>query len=114
VRIIDFKAELTGTISPSPPGLTETETKSFTLPIPLVYFAAKVVPIDRLSIEAEARGIYVSDNHILSLIGRVKVKVFGPMFGTVGYRYEGIKMDVKDIVADINFSGPFLEAGIQF
>lgn len=108
VRIYDYELKIRQDSS----GLSETETG--TLPIPMIFLAAQFRPIERLSFEVEGRGISYSGNDIYSLIGRVKVKIAGPLFAAGGYRYEKVKLDEKDVYADIEFSGPFLEAGFAF
>jgi outer membrane protein len=108
VRIYDYSLEIHQASS----GLNETEDGTF--PVPMVYLAARFQPIERLSLEAEARGITYSGNDIYSLIGRVKVRIVGPLFAAGGYRYEKTKLDEEDVQADIEFSGPFLEAGFAF
>ncbi len=95
------------------------ESKSFTLTVPMVYVGAQFTPMDRLSIEGEIRGIAYSANHFYDIIGRVKYKVIKvPLlidtFVAVGYRYENIKIDAKDVMLDMSFSGPFAEIGIEF
>jgi outer membrane protein len=106
VRFIDLKAEVKqGAIN---------ESKSFTLPVPMVYVGAQFKPVEKLSIEAEIRGIAYGSNHFYDLIGRAKYKVFGPAFISAGYRYEDIKIDTKDVKANIRFSGPFAEVGVEF
>ena len=80
----------------------------------MIFLAARFRPIERLSFEAEGRGISYSGNDVYSLIGRVKVRIVGPLFAAGGYRYEKAKLDEKDVLADVEFSGPFLEAGFSF
>lgn len=106
LRIIDLKAEITQA--------STYESKSFTLPMPMVYLGAQVKLIDKLSLEAEIRGIAYSSNHYYDLIGRAKYKVFGPAFLGAGYRYEDIKIDHKDVKANVRFEGPFAEVGVEF
>lgn len=106
VRFIDMKAEVKqGAIQ---------ESKSLTIPLPMVYVGAQFKPIDKLSLEAEVRGIAIGSNHFYDLIGRVKYKVAGPAFIAAGYRYEDIKIDKSDIKANLTFSGPFAEVGVEF
>lgn len=106
LRITDLKAEITQA--------STYESKSFTLPLPMVYLSAQVKLIDKLSLEAEIRGIAYSSNHYYDLIGRAKYKVFGPAFLGAGYRYEDIKIDYKDVKANVRFGGPFAEVGVEF
>ena len=113
LRVINVDAKIDQTTT----GLHES--KSFTLPVPMVYVGAQFTPFDRLSIEGEIRGIVYSANHFYDMIGRVKFKVIKiPLlidtFVAAGYRYESIKIDTKDVKADMSFSGPFAEIGIEF
>jgi outer membrane protein len=108
VRIVDFEAE----IRQDATGFSESE--SSTLPVPMVFIATQVRPIERLTIEAEGRGISYSGNHLYSLIGRLKVKAVGPLFVAGGLRYDALKIDEKDVEVDTAFIGPFMEVGLQF
>lgn len=108
IRIYDFEAQ----IRQDTTGLEESE--DFTLPVPMVYLALQIKPVDKLAIEAEARGISYSGNQLYSLIGRVKYNFFGPVFAAAGYRYDKLKIDEEDVEVDIDFSGPFIEAGFKF
>jgi len=106
VRFIDMKAEVKqGAVQ---------ESKSLTIPLPMVYVGAQFKPIDKLSLEAELRGIALGSNHFYDLIGRVKYKVVSPVFISVGYRHEDIKIDKNDVKANLTFSGPFAEVGVEF
>jgi len=80
----------------------------------MVFLAEQLKPIDVFAVEAEVRGKSYDENQIYSLIGRLKVKVFGPLFAAGGYRYDKIKFDSEDVEADITLSGPFVEAGFAF
>ena len=107
-RIIDFKVE----IEQPETGLEESE--EYTVPIPMAYLAAQIIPFERIALEAEARGLTYSSNHIYSLIGRLKLKLFGPLFIAGGYRYDKIEIDEEDVEVDVCLSGPFVETGFQF
>lgn len=50
----------------------------------------------------------------LKKIDRSYVHIAGPLFAAAGYRYEKVKIDEEDVLADIEISGPFLEAGFSF
>lgn len=104
-KFIDFEATVTGSTSAS---------KKLSLPVPMVYAGVQVKPIKTFSIEAEGRGISYGANHFYDVIGRLKVKPVGPLFVSGGYRYESIKIDQSSVKADIKFTGPFVEAGVQF
>jgi len=107
-RILDLEVEVRQ-------DATNTHVKeSVTVGIPMVYAAFCFQPVERFAIEGEGRGISYSGNHVYSLIGRVKVKVFGPVFAAASYRYEKIEVDEDDVDLDIEFSGPMLELGLKF
>ncbi len=108
VRIYDFE----GKIDQPTTGLAESE--SFTSPVPMIYLGAQLRPLEKLAIEAEARGIVFGDDKGYSLIGRLKWKVFGPLFLAGGYRLEKIDVEEDDFKLDIDFSGVFAEAGVVF
>ena len=108
VRIIDLKAEI------NQPSTGVSESKSLTLPVPMLYLGAQLKLIKRLSLEAEARGIAYSSNHYYDLIGRLKVQAIGPVFLAGGYRYEAVKIEQSDVKSKITIGGPFLELGFVF
>jgi hypothetical protein len=80
----------------------------------MAYVGAQLKPVKNFAIEAEIRGIALSGNHFYDLIGRAKYSVFGPAFIAAGYRHEEVKIDSKDVKANLKFSGPFIEAGVEF
>ena len=90
-----------------------TKKTSDTIYLPLLFFAVQFRPFEWLSFEVEGRGISYDENEILSLIGRVEVKIVGPVFLAGGYRYEKSKLDEDDIQPDMEFSGPFIELGLS-
>lgn len=114
-RILDFSAEVTGQVTSGP---TATDSTSVTIPVPMIYVGAQINPIKLVSLEFEGRGIAYNNNSYYDFIGRVKVKPLGiPLlkpFIAVGWRQESIKIDVDDIKADLKFSGPFAEVGVEF
>ena len=109
IRIFEFEVEVR---QDSPIFLEESE--DFTLPVPMLYLAMQIKPVDKLAIEAEVRAISYSGNKLYSLLGRVKYNIFGPVFATAGYRYDKLKIDEEDVEVDIDFSGPFIEVGFKF
>ena len=108
VRIYDYDLR----VRQASTGFSESEAG--TLPIPMVFLAVQLRPFERLSLEAEGRGISYSGNDVYSLIGRIKFDIAGPVFIAGGYRYEKAEIDEEDILADIEISGPFFEAGFSF
>ncbi|GAB6887233.1 TIGR04219 family outer membrane beta-barrel protein [Desulfothermus okinawensis JCM 13304] len=107
-KIIDFYGKV------KQPDLSLSESKSTTIPIPMVYLGVQVKPIKWISLEGEARGIAYSGSGYYDFIGRVKIHPFGPLFLSGGYRYEKVEIDYTDVDSDIEFSGPFLEVGVSF
>lgn len=111
-RIIDFKARITGRNTAT--GLLVTESKAVVIPLPMLYVGFQVKPVKWIAAEGEARGITYGGNHYYDLIGRVKLKPFGPVFAAAGYRYEKVDIDRDDVKAKASFGGPFGEIGIEF
>lgn len=109
-RIVDLEAR----VRQNSGGTIIDERKSATVPLPLVYVGVQLTPLDWLAIEAEGRGISISGDHVYSLIGRIRLNVFGPVFVAGGYRYDKIDVDEDDV--DVNFAiqGPFAEVGLKF
>ncbi len=74
----------------------------------------KNLPSKYFALEFEGRGIGWSSNYYVSLIGRLKVKPYGPFFVAGGYRYDKVKIDHQDLDIDTEFQGPFAEVGLEF
>ncbi|MFQ5899489.1 MAG: TIGR04219 family outer membrane beta-barrel protein [Candidatus Methylomirabilia bacterium] len=108
VKVIDLEA----VVSQSLAGVSASQ--SATVPVPMLYAGLQLAPVERFGIEAEGRGIAFSSNHYVDLIGRVKVKLIGPLFGAAGYRYQDIEFDVQDVLGSFQFQGPFVEVGVRF
>ena len=106
VRIYDFSGEIEqGVLS---------ESESFTAPVPMVYLGLQLRPLEKLAIEAEARGVIFGDDKGYSLIARLKWKFLKPFFIAGGYRVDKIDVEEDDFTLDIDFSGLFAEAGVIF
>ena len=108
VRLMDVKAEI------EQKDLDLKDSVSYFLPLPMLYTGVQIKPIKYFALEFEGRGIGWSSNYYVSLIGRLKVKPYGPLFVAGGYRYDNIKMDYDDLDIDAKFQGPFAEAGLEF
>jgi outer membrane protein len=112
VRIIDLEATVSGEED-----LTSTiveENVSATVPLPMLFVALQIEPTDSIAIALEGRAISIGDNKLYSLIGRFRYKFAGPVFAAVGYRFDTLEIDEEDVVADVDFSGPFAELGLIF
>jgi len=107
-RLMDFKAE----INQQDTGLKASQ--SYFLPIPMIYGAMQIEPVNWIALDLEGRAVAYDSNHYLSLIGRLKVMPFGPLFVAGGYRYDNFKIDYKDVDVDANFRGPIAEIGFDF
>jgi outer membrane protein len=108
VRLLDFEAS----IDQKDTGIKESE--SYFLPIPMIYTGIQIEPFKYTALEFEGRGIGWSSNYYLSLIGRLKIKPFGPFFVAGGYRYDNVNIDYQDVDVDAKFQGPFAEVGFEF
>jgi outer membrane protein len=110
VRILDLDAKIAGLSG----AIGAQESQSITVPVPMLYLGVQIMPTDSFMIEAEGRGIAVGDNRLYGLIGRLRYQFAGPVFVAGGYRYDKIDVDEDGVVADIDFSGPFIELGLTF
>jgi len=108
LRIVDMTVQL------DQPDYGLSVRESATVPLPMIYAGVQLQPIERFAIEAEAFGTSISGNTLYTLIGRLRVKVFGPLFAAAGYRYDDVDVDESDIKADFTMQGPFLEVGVKF
>ena len=108
VRLMDVKAEI------EQKDLDIKESVSYFLPLPMLYTGVQIKPLKYIALEFEGRGIGWSSNYYVSLIGRLKVKPYGPLFVAGGYRYDNVKIDYSDLDLDVKFQGPFAEAGLEF
>ncbi|MCX7739081.1 MAG: TIGR04219 family outer membrane beta-barrel protein [Hydrogenothermaceae bacterium] len=114
VRIMDFKGSITG----SSGSQIKTESKSATIPIPMLYGALGVNPfVIPVSFRGEIRGVSVSKvtYYDWTLEGRVKPLKLIPLYLSAGYRYEKLKIDdISDIYTDLTVKGPFFMVGASF
>lgn len=110
-RILMLSAEVEGKAA----GQTQSEsTGTMTVPVPMIYLATQVTPIDLLGIAVEGRLLPLGDNHYYSVIGRLKIKPMGSVLIGAGYRYDDLVVESDDTSIDMNFKGPFVEAGVEF
>ncbi|MCX7761190.1 MAG: hypothetical protein N2Z81_08390 [Hydrogenothermaceae bacterium] len=116
VRVINFKGSITGTEKNT--GLTETASKSATVPIPLLYAGLGVnipqspIPI---SLVGELRGISYSKAKYYDYSVELKVTPVKPLYISAGYRYEKLKIDtISDLYTNITVKGAFFTVGAKF
>ncbi len=108
IRMLDLTAKVEETLS------GHIEEQSITTALPMLYAGLQIRPTDKFGFEFEGRGVSYSGNEYYDAIARVKLKPVGPVFFALGYRYESIKVDEDDIIVDMVFEGPFMEAGFEF
>lgn len=112
VRIIDLEASLAGEEAMTSANVEESVSE--TIPLPMLYVAFQIEPIDELAIAVEGRGLSIGDNKLYSIIGRLRYQFAGPVFAAAGYRFDTLEIDEEDILVEIDFSGPFAEIGLIF
>jgi outer membrane protein len=107
VRYVDGQVELRST--------TQTETKDFKAPIPMLGAAAGVGFIkNMIRVDARASGIAYSGNHLYDVDAYAS---FAPLpFVRIqgGYRHIDLKIDEDDTLASFKLSGPYLGAQLSF
>jgi len=108
IRLLDFRAEI------EQKDIGEKESVSYFLPVPMIYGGMQIEPLKWLALDLEGRAIAYNNNHYASLIARLKLMPFGPLFVAGGYRYDNVKIDYKDVDVDAEFKGPFAEIGFNF
>lgn len=111
-RMVDLKATMSQ--SSPVPGIAFQESESAFLVVPMLYAGVQLEPVKWFSAEAEFRGIVYSGNYYYDVIGRGKIKPFGPLFIAGGYRYEHVKIDDDDLNVRAELMGPFGEVGVEF
>ena len=89
-------------------------SKSFIVPIPMLFGALQFHPLHSLALEAEGRGIALGPNKAFSLVGRIRWNVLDHVFAAGGYRYDKFDIDYQGVLIDADISGPFFEAGLSF
>ena len=112
VRILDFEGRVTGKETST--GQVVTESKSMTVPIPMLY-ASLGINLPFVKVIGEARGVTYQGNSYYDLTGEVRVSPLPFFFVGAGYRYERLKLDdVSDVTADIEINSVFANAGVSF
>ncbi len=118
VRIVDFKADVSGQVMG---GSYQTVSKSYTVPIPMVYAALDVRPTSAIEGDFHVKGVGYGSNLYYDVVGEAKLyPVFiknglgNHLFVGAGYRYEELKIDASSIKTDFKVDGPFGEIGVVF
>ncbi len=107
-RYINFKSEIKQPLT----GLSES--KSQAIGVPMGYLGLHISPIDFLKLETELRGVGYGGNRYVDFAARLKFIFLKLGFVAGGYKYQNIVIDQNDIKSDLRFSGPMVEAGVEF
>jgi len=116
VRTIMFDGKLNGTAT----GQKVSESKSITLPIPMGHLAAEIKPINQVSLLGEFNYISYNKDTYYDYTAGLRLNSHGlistPLkpFIEVGYRYEKLKLDEKDVKTDLKIKGGYALVGVRF
>jgi len=119
VRVIDFSESFTGTDQLT--GNTVTESKSLTVPVPMVHLGVSISPVKQVSLVGSVNYVsYGSNNYYdyntgirFSPNGLFKNLIAMP-FVQAGYRYEKLKINKDSVFADVKVDGPYAMVGLEF
>ncbi|MCX8075933.1 MAG: TIGR04219 family outer membrane beta-barrel protein [Aquificaceae bacterium] len=111
MRLVQFDGKITNRNNP-----TVSESKSFSVPIPMVYASLGISPPGiPLEVRAEARAMPVKKLRYYDFSGEVRIKPLVPFYISLGYRQETFNLeDIKDVYTDFTIKGPFLMIGARF
>lgn len=114
VRLLGFKGKLTGIDVLT--GQEVTESKSFNVPIPMLYAGLGYrIPGAPLKIRGEFRTLPVSRVKYYDLLGELRINPVKYAYLSLGYRYEKLKIDkIGDVYSDVRIKGPFIMVGVEF
>ncbi len=115
LRTAELDVSVTGTVADAGGGeLRVREAEDYTLPIPMLYGAVQLTPVDNISLEFEGRGVTLSSDHLFSLLGKIKFRLTESLFVAAGYRYDDIRLDEDNLDIDSSVGGVFCETGFEF
>jgi hypothetical protein len=120
VRTIMFDGKLNGTAKVGAGSQKVSESKSITLPIPMGHLAAEIKPINQVSLLGEFNYISYNKNTYYDYTAGLRLNSHGlistPLkpFIEVGYRYEKLKLDEKDVKSDLKIKGGYALVGVRF
>ncbi|WP_457679073.1 TIGR04219 family outer membrane beta-barrel protein [Thermovibrio sp.] len=96
-------------------GTWKEDSKSATIPAPMLHLEGEVRPIELAGISFEGNWIGYAGNQFYDWLAEFKVYPMKHLFLGVGYRYQRLKVDdVSDFSCDIKVKGAFGELGFQF
>lgn len=119
IRTVFFDGKLNGTDKTT--GQKVSESKSITLPVPMLHLATEIKPIPYFSAVGSVNYIsYNKDTYYdytagarLYAANLIPTGVLKP-FIEAGYRYEKLKIDEKDVKTDIKIKGGYALVGLAF
>lgn len=115
LRTAELDVSVTGVVAIAEGGVRQQrESEDYTLPLPMLYGAIQITPVERVSVEFEGRGVSLSSDHLISLLGKIKLRTRGALFFAVGYRYDDIRLDEDELNVDCTVRGLFCETGLEF
>lgn len=95
--------------------LNREESKSATIPVPMLHLSGSLKPIDLFSLEFSGNWIGYSGSQFYETVTELKVFPVNRLFIGAGYRYQRLKIDdISDISSDLKVKGFFAEAGFLF
>ncbi len=109
-RFLNFMGELQGTVS----GLSDSEDKSLSIVIPMVYAGIHISPIKKVTVSTELKWLDVGGNSMVDYEVELRIKPISFLSISAGYFSEKIKIDSDDLKTDIKISGPYGMIGIEF
>lgn len=110
-RLISFSGKLTGATAGAP---NTTESKSASIPVPMVYVGLGIYPVNLISLNAQVKALSIGGNSVTEWGVEAGVHPIPVLYVALGYSSQKIVIDSSDIKADISFSGPYLAVGASF
>ena len=119
VRVIDFSESFTGTEAGTNQSITES--KSLTVPVPMVHVGFSISPIKQASLIGDVNYISYGSNHYYdyNIGARFSPKGFfkhliALPFVQIGYRYEKLHINKDSVYANVKVDGPYAMVGLEF
>lgn len=114
LRTAELDIDVTGSVATEDGERRVRESKDYTLPIPMLYGAVQITPVDKVSLEFEGRGVTLQGDHLFSFLGRIKFYVTKGFFVAAGYRFDYIRLDEDNLNIDSTVDGALFETGMTF
>lgn len=114
LRTAELDVRVSGSVATDDGIRHARESKDYTLPIPMLYGAVQITPVDKISLEVEGRGVTLKGDHLFSFLSRIKFYVQKNFFIAAGYRFDYIRLDEDDLNIDSTVGGVLCETGFEF